>query len=664
MEYLTVKETAEIKKCSTQYIQKICKDRKIDCKTELNSKGRMKYLIPVSALSEQEQAIYYKQKRSEVGIVPEKIIDENTFRTALKYRSKGIKRPFESFSEQERQDIKFWTEILQNWQAERSNRKDKTKFDEIFVAHCKYIHPDLDISVNILYRKYHAYKNECFEGLLDGRGKYQHKTKIGDDSIIWQVFCQLYLEDSEQKVSVCYREMSAYIAEEFPELVPEIPSEMTFRRKIEKIPYAVTESQRKGAKAEHDHCQPYAIRLTDKLNANDVWVMDNYTMDILAQNEGGNSLTKRVYLTGVLDAKSFAILGWNISDSPDSQSTLIALRNAMRTYGFPKSLYVDNGREFTATALSGKRGCRKMKKQDEYVASIFERLDIEVHYAKPRNAQAKVIERAHLTFKNQFCHAFMGWCGGSIIERPESIKRHIKNGAIETEPELRETFRKYANYVYNVSDYGGEEPEYQDMTKIDVWNSSIQGVGLRMADEYILNTLMMRANGLQKVKRNGVYIPFGSEKIWYYDEQHTWEHIGEEVIVRYDPCDLREVRLYDKEDRYLFSWRCADWLMMEYIDEESEKIAKVEKTKKIVSDSIKQRAQELKGKQRITRKTGLEYLVKQGEKKYSVKLPKNIQIVTTEEPMKKAVGAEEIETVEINLGRMVRNNAKRKDESI
>lgn len=105
--------------------------------------------------------------------------------------------------------------------------------------------------------------------------------------------------------------------------------------------------------------------------------------------------------------------------------------------------------------------------------------------------------------------------------------------------------------------------------------------------------------------------------------------------------------------------------MMEYIDEESEKIAKVEKTKKIVSDSIKQRAQELKGKQRITRKTGLEYLVKQDEKKYSVKLPKNIQIVTTEEPlMKKAVGAEEIETVEINLGRMVRNNAKRKDESI
>lgn len=160
------------------------------------------------------------------------------------------------------------------------------------------MYPDLDISVNILYRKYSAYKNECFEGLLDGRGKYQHKTKIEDDSIIWQVFFQLYLEDSEQKVSVCYREMSAYIAEEFPELVSEIPSERTFRRKIEKIPYAVRESQCKGAKAEHDHCQPYAIRLTDKLNANDVWVMDNYTMDILVQNEGGNSLTKRVYLTG------------------------------------------------------------------------------------------------------------------------------------------------------------------------------------------------------------------------------------------------------------------------------------------------------------------------------------------------------------------------------
>ena len=299
MDYLTVREVAEIKECSERYIKRLCKDGKIQAEQHIHPQNKgMCYMIPVSALSEQEQAIYYKQKRLEAGVVPEKIISENTVKTALKYRSKGVRRPFESFSEQERQDIKFWTEILQDWQAERSSRKDKTKFDEIFVGHQRYMNPDLDISVNILYRKYSAYKNECFEGLLDGRGKYQHKTKIGDDSIIWQVFLQLYLEDSEQKVSVCYREMSAYIAEGFPELVPEIPSEMTFRRKIEKIPYAVRESQRKGAKAEHDHCQPYAIRLTDKLNANDVWVMDNYTMDILVQNEGGNSLTKRVYLTG------------------------------------------------------------------------------------------------------------------------------------------------------------------------------------------------------------------------------------------------------------------------------------------------------------------------------------------------------------------------------
>ena len=39
------------------------------------------------------------------------------------------------------------------------------------------------------------------------------------------------------------------------------------------------------------------------------------------------------------------------------------------------------------------------------------------------------------------------------------------------------------------------------------------------------------------------------------------KNISEKVCVRHGSCDLRQVRIYDKEDRYLFSWECADWLM-------------------------------------------------------------------------------------------------------
>ena len=74
---------------------------------------------------------------------------------------------------------------MNEWQAERSRRKDKTKFDEIFVGHVKYMHPDIEISTDILYRKYSAYKSECYGDLIDKRGDWNRgQSKIDDTSII------------------------------------------------------------------------------------------------------------------------------------------------------------------------------------------------------------------------------------------------------------------------------------------------------------------------------------------------------------------------------------------------------------------------------------------------------------------------------------------------
>lgn len=664
MDYLTVKEVAELKGCSLQYIKKQCKDEVIKARLQPHPQNKQPcYMIPISALPEDLQAKYYKQKRTETGILPEKINSGNTSATALKYHCKGIAKSFQEFSETERATIKFWINLLTEWQAERSRRRDKTEFDKIFVAHQKYINPDVEISTDILYRKYHAYQNECYSDLIDKRGGWNRgRSKLDDDSIIWQAFLQLYLDDNELKVADCYKKVTAFISEEHPELLSQIPSVDTFRRKAKKLPFAVLEYSHKGEKAMHDHCLPYADRLVDNLYANQVWVMDNYTLDVLVKNEDGATATKRIYLTGVLDAKSFVLVGWNISTSPDSQSTTIALKNAILRHGTPIELYLDNGREFTAKDLSGKRGSRKMS-DEEFPISIFERLGIKVTFAKPRDAQAKAIERAHLTFKNQFCRGLIGWCGGNILERRESLKRHIKNGIIETEPEIRDFFKQYIECVYNIGDYGGSDPKYQGCSKIDVWNKSIQNIDVKMYNSDTLNLLMMRTSGYQKIKREGVFVPYQSEKIWYYDKETTWQHIGEEVCVRYDPCDLRQVKIYDKDDRFLYSWGCADWLMTEYIDEESARIAEVESVKKITAKNIAERARQLKGKPCITRKSGIKYEIKQGQGKFKIRLPKNINIVMTKEPpLKKAAGAE-TKTVEINLKKIAINGARRKENN-
>lgn len=121
---------------------------------------------------------------------------------------------------------------MNEWQAERSKHKNKTEFDKTFVAHQKYINPDIEISTDILYRKYAAYKNECYSDLIDRRGGWNRgRSKLDDDSIIWQNFLSVYLSQSKPKVALCYRMVCAYIAEEYPEMTVEIPSISSFRRK-------------------------------------------------------------------------------------------------------------------------------------------------------------------------------------------------------------------------------------------------------------------------------------------------------------------------------------------------------------------------------------------------------------------------------------------------
>ncbi len=460
---------AELKGCSVSYISRLIKTNKISAESTLNPEtNKMHSLIPISALPEDLQEKYYCKKRTEAGILPEKNDSESNKKTALKYRSKGIKRAFEDFTESERAEIKLWTDLLTQWQAERSERKDKTEFDKLFVAHQKYVHPDLEISTDILYRKYSAYKNECYAELVDGRGGWNRgKSKLTDDSIIWQNFINLYLNQSKPSVSLCYRLVNAYIAEEYPELTVEIPSEMCFRRKINTLPFAVLEYSREGDKALHDHCEPYANRRKKNVYANDVWVMDNYTIDVIIKDSKNSKKTRRLYITTVLDVKSNVLVGWNITESPDSNSTLDALRFAMLRFGIPKRLYFDNGKEFTTLDIAGDKRKRKVAKDKKGNIPLtrVEKRGVELIFAEVRNAQAKVVERIHRVIKEQFCTAQYGYCGGNVVERPEIIKKNIKNCTIETEAELRESFADFADNIYNVQPYGSSETKYKGMTE-------------------------------------------------------------------------------------------------------------------------------------------------------------------------------------------------------
>lgn len=658
MEYLTVKEVAELKGCSERYVQRLCKSGKIEFTQYIDANNQQQsYSIPISALPDELQQRYYKRQRSDAGLLPE-----------VKEKAKPAAKPqraFEEMSADERDEIILWSDIVKEWQGLRNSYKgSKSEFDRLYVGKCQLEHPDIKISRDILYRKWNAYRKNDMEGLIDKRGAW-NKGKSVIPAPVWDYFLWCWLDENQPTASLCYRKTIDWTEEFFPELVCEIPSERSFRRQIDRdVAYALQVYMREGEKAFNDRCAPYAMRMYESLAANDCWIADNHTFDVISIEDG---VKHRLYLTAFTDAKSGVMTGWNITDAPSAQSTILALRHGIMRFGIPKCIYVDNGREFLNISFGG-RGHRARKSMDDQPEppAILKRLGIEMRNAIVRNARAKPIERTFRTVKEQFSKLFSGFCGGTILERPESLKYRIKNGEIPRDYEIRDVFDSWIDGEYNCQNYGGSERCYKGMSRIDVWNATIKET--RQASQADLNLMLMCTTRAQKIKRNGVSVTIAGEKYWYMNTEETVMNLQHEVFVRYDPADLRSVRLYDAAtDKFMFEWQLADKLMLEYLENDVQNVAdaqeRIRMTKKFVKEQAAGVTANLSNEQRITL---IEMTVNKArqnkEEKFRIEMPKKIiPVMLKEEPAeeKMAVGTET--PVVIDLKRISRNAAKRKE---
>lgn len=656
MDYLSVKELAELKGCSERNIRDQIRKGKIYSEQVINDKNRHNcYAIPITALPEELQLKYYQRKRAENGVMPEPAAPK-------KQKAKRL-LTFENCTAEQRKSINLWTAILQDWQGQREQYQKKTEFDHLYVAKCQLEHPELQISTDILYRKWAAYKENDFAGLLGLRGAWNR----GSSTIpkpVWEAFLWYYLEENKPPLSRCYQSTLHWTELFYPELLGEIPSERSFRRHVENdVAKAVKELTRNGNKAFADRCMPYIMRMYDDLKPNDVWIADNHTLDIQTVDSSGER--HRLYLTAFQDAKSGVIVGWNITETVDSQSTIFALRHGILRFGIPKAVYFDNGHEFTAFDVGGK-GNRKRKSDAEKNSptTILNRLQIEVHNAIVCNAKAKPIERTFRTVKEHFSRATAGFCGGNVLEKPESLKKRIKAGKLPKDFAIREALADWIDGDYNLQPYGGVESQYRTMSRLDVWNQEIESI--RKANAADLNLMLMRSTRLQKIKRNGVYVVYGGERIWYRHPEQTILHLDESVYVRYDPADLKSVRLYDEQDRYLYTWSLADTLLVSYLETEQQQIADAQAvahhSRKFIRSVAKGLTASLTPEQRITM---LDMTVRNAQtakaEQFHIDLPKNIVPIRTEESLEEsmAVGAEH-QTVDISLKRIQKNSQKRR----
>ncbi len=654
MEYLTTAEVAELKGCTPQYVRRLCQNGTIKANVrESAANNRTEYEIALSDLSEKMRIKYENKKRGELGLEP------------LPVLAKPLPKPdprqitLQDLTGDQRRDVGFWCEIIKGWQAARLNKGaelGKCKVDELFCAAMKLQYPNVSISPDILYRKYKAYKDGNIDGLVDHRGGH-NKGKTEVPEYMLNAFYTLYLHDNKLPVSRCYSLLQTWVREHYPEAAGNMPSERTFRRKAAALPYALVMFMREGDKMFADKCLPYIERMYDDLHANDVWIADNHTFDFFTSGENGKP--HRVYLTAFTDAKSGVMVGWNLTENPCSDSTLLALRHGILRFGVPRAIYVDNGSEFLVSDIGG-RGHRRKKdwNKDPLPPTILSFLDIEMHNAIVRNAKAKPIERTFYTFKNHFSRSIETFCGGTVVERKESLKWILKSGKLPTDLQIRAALDAYIDGDYNVSQYGGKERRYKGMSRLEVWNESIKETTFRKCDEPNLDMLLKRVSRPQKIGRNGVFVTIAGEKLWYYGKE-TILHIGEQVYVRYDPADPFSVRVYEMEtDKYLWTWEFADERILPYLVDKNDETSKdgianaeraINENKRVIKQYAKGITEAVDPDKQIDIlalmvKKGLE-----GKEKFKPELPQTFVPVFSEERLEEKPELSDIEKITVAL---------------
>ena len=538
--YLTVKQLAEIKSCTERYIQSCINKGKIIAEviTGLSTgRGGIEYRIPLSKLDEKVQ-IKYKRYLKKLQKETEKQVQEQE---TEEQESKTIA----DLTEKEKENAMFWRKLLESWQSYRGKEEDKEKADNTFIQVMNVQNEGLHLSRRTLYRKWNSFVMEGEASLTDGRGKHgNHNRKMTKE--IFDVFEYYYLNENKPSIKQCMRETALY----FEGQNIEMPCYTTFKRSAEKIPKAIKLYFREREKVFIDKCAPYIKRMYEDLESNDIWVADNHTFDIMVEKEGKPA---RVYLTAFMDVRSRKMMGWCVTDAPSSDATIYALKKGCEKFGVPRSIYTDNGREFLFHDLGG-NGFRKKRKNGEELKlpSILDDLGIEFRTALPRNARGKGIERAFCTVKEQFSKLFESYTGGTILERPDRLKKVVKSR--KGLPNIEELIQYVDIYIegwYNKQPHEGTGMRGKCPDEIFAENLITQRILPKEKEELMFMRYAKSNTGMLKVGKNGVTLTFYGKQLQYWNEELWLGYFGQNVYVRYNPEDLSSVRIYDNQKRFL-----------------------------------------------------------------------------------------------------------------
>lgn len=382
------------------------------------------------------------------------------------------------------------------------------------------------ISLNQLYDWQKRLKKGGLPALVDTRGTHSRgKSSISDEAC--SLFCDLYLTQQKRSIALCYGLVKAEY--------PDVPSVSAFERRVKNdLPQLVLLRYREPIKNFKD-ALPYHIRTKKDIESNDTWSSDHHTCDTLVLDKRGKAV--RLTLTVIVDIRSTKILSHKFHASPGDTSVIkICLRDAMIEFGIPKEFYTDNGKDYKSKELSS---------GEESDLTLTEVLGIKQIFAQPYHGQSKPVERFFRTFEDNYGKLFMTYAGSNAVNRTDATRMTNKQLAKKSYISTMDEYISYAaDFIdqYNASASTADEMDGKSPNEVYRENLHCKR---EVKNPDILNLLCGRFEE-RTVHRNGVNL---LNNFYYNDSEALLPFYGKRVIVNYDPEDLSEMLILDKETK-------------------------------------------------------------------------------------------------------------------
>lgn len=370
-----------------------------------------------------------------------------------------------------------------------------------------------------------AYKREGLSGLVKlPRGDRGHCHKLPEQ--LERIIEGLTLKKPKPSMATVQRQAAEIaVRYDWPE-----PTYRQVRGVIGRLDAGMLKLAHEGTKAYEEAFD--LVNRTEAARPNERWQADHTRLDIWLKDEKGEP--KRPWLTVVLDDFSRAIAGYYLTfDAPSAQGTSLALRQAIRrkedagwpVCGIPGSFYTDHGSDFTS------------KRMEQVAADLRMRLIFSTP-GKPRG-RGKV-ERFFGTVNQMFLSELPGYISGSAPEYGERIEPTL------TLPELDRAFRSWLLTVYLRRLHG-----QTGVAPVERWAAEGFYPEIPTSAER-LDLLLLTEAKTRRVRRDGIHV----HNFRYLDSVLA-SYVGEDVVIRYDPRDLAEIRIYH-EGRFLCRAICPE----------------------------------------------------------------------------------------------------------